>query len=254
MVKGLDIWKDYFKENVDNYVLIGGAACHWYEEEFGLTPRNTRDLDIILIVEALSTEFGMRFWDFIKAGNYASRQRGKRKHEYYRFTSPENSSFPYQVELFSRQIGKLALPEDAHLEPIHIEDGISSLSAILMDDAYYQFTIEHSRVYEGIHIANTEALICLKAKAYIDMLDRMNEGEIIGIDKIEKHKKDVIRLTAMIPGDASFELPEPLKKDFTIFCDLAQTKLPNRDFMKSIGLRNVEAEVLFASLKRYMNI
>ena len=207
-----------------------------------------------MVVEALSTEFGMRFWDFIKEGNYASRQRGERKHEYYRFTSPENSSFPYQVELFSKQIGELPLPEDAHLEPIHIEDGISSLSAILMDEDYYQFTIEHSTVYEGIHIANIEALICLKAKAYIDMLNRKDEGEKIDIDKIEKHKKDVIRLAAMIPGDASFEIPEPLKKDFTIFCDLVQTRLPNRDFMKSIGLRNVDAEVLFASLKRYMKI
>ena len=104
MVRGLDIWKDYFVEYTDHYVLIGGAACHWYEEEYAQNPRATKDLDLILIVESLTAEFGMRFWGFIKEGKYSSRQRGKEKHEYFRFMNPEDKKFPQQVELFSRQI------------------------------------------------------------------------------------------------------------------------------------------------------
>ena len=254
MVRGLDIWKEYFADYADHYVLIGGAACHWYEEEYAQNPRATKDLDLILVVETLSPEFGIRFWDFIKEGKYSSRQRGEEKHEYFRFMNPEDNKFPQQVELFSRQIGGLSIPEDARLEPIHIDDGVSSLSAILMDDTYYNFTIEHSTIIEDMHLANEEALICLKAKAYLDLRNRKTKGEDIDHDKIEKHKKDVIRLAALIPGESRFELPEVLKKDVADFCEAAASNLPNQDFMKSIGLPAMKAYDVIVSLKRYMNI
>lgn len=67
-----------------------------------------------------------------------------------------------------------------------------------MDDDYNAFTIEHSRNIEDIHIANPEALICLKARAYTEMLDRKAEGEQVDSRDIEKHKKDVFRLIAML--------------------------------------------------------
>lgn len=254
MVRGLDIWKEYFANYSSNYVLIGGAACYWYEDEYAQIPRATKDLDLILVAEALSVEFATKFWSFIKTGRYSSRQRNVDKHEYYRFMKPEDKRFPEQIELFSRQLGKLPLPEDAHLEPVHIEDGISSLSAILMDNAYYDFTIEHSTVLEGIHLANEEALICLKAKAYLDLCNRKNEGEQIDSRNIEKHKKDVIRLAALIPSEKRFELPESLLKDVADFCEAINDSLPNQDFMKSIGFSSMSANDVIASLKRNMNI
>lgn len=168
--------------------------------------------------------------------------------------NPADKRFPEQVELFSRQLGKLNLPEDARLEPIHVEDGISSLSAILMDDAYYNFTIDHSTPYEGIRLANIEALICLKAKAYLDLSNRKNEGELIDSRKIDKHKKDVIRLAALIPGESRFKLPVSLYKDVAEFCDTVKDNLPNQDFMKSIGLPTMDATDVITSLKRNMNI
>lgn len=254
MVRGLNIWKDYFEDYADHYVLIGGAACHWYEEEYAQNPRATKDLDLILIVESLTEEFGKRFWDFIKEGRYFTRQRGKEKHEYFRFMNPEDKRFPQQVELFSRQTGLFTLPEDARIEPIHIEDGVSSLSAILMDDAYYNFTIEHSTIVEGMHLANEEALICLKAKAYLDLKNRKAKGEVIDNDKIEKHKKDVIRIAALIPGDSKFELPETLHKDMADFYEAVSPNLPNQDFMKSIGLPSITPSDILDSLKKQMNI
>ncbi len=49
MVRGLDIFKEYFEEYSDNYVIIGGTAC-----------------DIILIVEALNADYVKQFWQFIE--------------------------------------------------------------------------------------------------------------------------------------------------------------------------------------------
>jgi hypothetical protein len=101
---------------------------------------------------------------------------------------------------------------------------------------------------------NYVLLICLKAKAYIDMLSRKSAGEDIDKNKIDKHKKDVIRLVAMLPADSSFDLPESLKKDVAEFCEAIQSSLPNQDFIKSIGLRNISAEELIAVLKKNMNV
>ncbi|MBR6491555.1 MAG: hypothetical protein IKT02_04395 [Bacteroidales bacterium] len=174
MVTGIERWKEYFNDYKDKYVLIGGAACNLLEEELDMNPRATKDLDIILVVEAITPDFGFRLWDFIKSANYVGRSRGDNevKHEYYRFTNPEDKTYPKQIELFARNTGILNLPPDAHIEPISVGEDFSSLSAILMDDDYYAFTIEHSRNIENIHVANPEALICLKAKAYKEMLDK----------------------------------------------------------------------------------
>ncbi len=245
MVTGIERWKEYFNDYKDMYVLIGGAACNLLEEELDMNPRATKDLDLILVVEALTPDFGLRLWDFIRSANYVGRSKGVNgfKHEYYRFTNPEDSSYPKQIELFARNTGIFNLPSDAHIEPISVGEDLSSLSAILMDDDYYAFTIEHSRNIEDIHIANPEALICLKAKAYTEMLDRKSEGEQVDNRDIEKHKKDVFRLVAMLPQDSHFQLPEKLKNDMGDFYRRIGD-LPNPDFFKSAGLRGLDAQRL----------
>lgn len=251
MVKGLDKWQEFFGEYQDKYVLIGGAACNLLEEELDLNPRATKDLDLVLVVEALTPDFGARLWDFIRKANYLGRRRGENeyKHEYYRFVNPEDSSYPKQIELFARHTGILNLPADAHIEPISVGEDLSSLSAILMDDDYYSFTIEHSRNLNNIHLANPEALICLKAKAYVEMIDRRDKGEQVDSRDIEKHKKDVFRLIAMLPGDAHFILAEKLKQDAQQFYDNVG-ELPNEDFFKNAGLIGLNSEVLMDLFRR----
>lgn len=55
---GLDKFKEYFMGYQDQYVLIGGAACDIIFEEQDTAFRATKDLDLVLIVEALTTAFG----------------------------------------------------------------------------------------------------------------------------------------------------------------------------------------------------
>ena len=51
MVKGIDIFQEYFNEYTDQYVLIGGAACSVSFEKQDINfGRTTKDLDIVLIV------------------------------------------------------------------------------------------------------------------------------------------------------------------------------------------------------------
>ena len=43
------------------------------------------------------------------------------------------------IELFTRKPDAIILPEDAVLTPLPIDEEISSLSAILLNDDYYDF-------------------------------------------------------------------------------------------------------------------
>ena len=101
MVKGLDIFRNFFTGYEEQYVLIGGAACDIIFESNGASFRATRDLDMVLIVEALTPEFGERFWKFIVAGRYRNKAINGGKPQFYRFDKPENEMFPKVIELFS---------------------------------------------------------------------------------------------------------------------------------------------------------
>ena len=82
MVAGLAIFRKYFESYPENYVIIGGAACDVLIDEVGLIPRTTKDIDIILIIEALSADFVQQFWQFIKDGNYHYNEKSADKRQY----------------------------------------------------------------------------------------------------------------------------------------------------------------------------
>ena len=70
MVKGLEIFREHFRDYADRYVLIGGAACDIAMTGAGLEFRATEDLDIVLYVETLDAAFVRVFWEFVRAGGY----------------------------------------------------------------------------------------------------------------------------------------------------------------------------------------
>lgn len=241
MVRGIDKFKDKFKQFAGNYVIIGGAACEIHEVLNTQTPRATKDIDIILIVEALSSEFVERFWEFIKEGDYSDNQTGDTvgnpKHQYYRFKKPGNRDYPMQLELFSRNIGIIKNPEDIHLTPIPTDEDLSSLSAILMDDDYYSYTIENSTIEDGVHIANIDSLICLKCKAYLEMIS----GKVkVDSKHIKKHRNDIFRLGAMLVPENRYNLPPKLRYDVSHFCDIIADDMPDDNLFKSANIKEVK--------------
>ena len=102
MVRGLDTFREYFRDYADNYIIIGGTACSELIEDVGLKPRTTKDIDAILIVEALNDRFVTRFWEFIREGKYELWETLSGKTQFYRFIKPQTDGFPLQIELFSR--------------------------------------------------------------------------------------------------------------------------------------------------------
>jgi len=102
MVKGLDTFREYFGNYPDEYVLIGGAACDILFDNSNASFRVTRDLDMVLIVEALSEEFGKQFWRFVRDGGYINKAKSTGEPQFYRFSSPSEEDFPKMIELFAR--------------------------------------------------------------------------------------------------------------------------------------------------------
>lgn len=194
MVKVLDTFRKYFEGYENQYVLIGGAACDIVFESNDTSFRATRDLDMLLIVEALTSEFGERFWKFIQDGRYRNKATNGEKPQFYRFDKPENELFPKMMELFCRS--DFELREMTGVTPIYIDDTVSSLSAILLNDDYYNVLIKGKAVANGLSVLSPEYLILFKAKAYLDLKQRKQNGETVDSNDIKKHKKDVLKITA----------------------------------------------------------
>ena len=249
MVKGIDIFREFFKDHTNNYVLIGGAACDELLTEAGLTFRATKDLDIILIVEALSPEFVEKFWQFVKDGNYENKQKSTGERKYYRFYKPAKSEYPYQLELFARNPDLLDLADDSHLTPIPVDEDLLSLSAILMYEDYYNVTIEYSLVEGSLHYADTKTLICLKAKAFLDLRARKEKGEQVDERNIRKHKNDVIRLAALLTAEDELTLPGPIKTDMQDFIENLKSEPPDyKQIGKNLGIGVLNGDALIRQL------
>jgi hypothetical protein len=250
MVRGLDKLKEYFKNYPDSFIIIGGTACDIIIDEAGFKPRATKDIDIILVVEVLSTDFVKQFWQFINDGAYERKEKSEEKRKYYRFINPEKMDFPYQIELFARNPDLLDLDEGTHMTPIPVDDDLSSLSAILLDDTYYKYLTDNSSVEDCVQRANTHALICLKAKAYLDIAKRIAAGGKEDSKHLRKHKGDVFRLAVMLAETDLFELPDAIKIDLQEFTDTIIEQLPDKQMFKSMGLGSVNVENVFAQLKK----
>lgn len=243
MVKGLDTFKQYFENYKNQYVLIGGVACDVMFENNDASFRATRDIDMVLIVEALTLEFGEKFWRFIQDGKYRNRSTNGQKPQFYRFDKPEDDSYPKMIELFCRN--EFELCEMSKVTPVHIDDTVSSLSAILLDDDYYKILLEGKAEVNGLSVLRPEYLILFKAKAYLDLKQRKENGEAVDSRDVKKHKKDVLRIAAELLLDKVNGLPTRIKSDIDMFIDSLSTEPFDNSSLEVYGLKNEEViEVL----------
>jgi len=244
VVKGLNVFRDYFKGDQDKYVLIGGAACYLAMDEVGLDFRATKDLDIVLCVEAIDAEFARKFWGFVREGEYEIQQKSTGEKQFYRFMKPKNRAFPVMLELFSRQPDGVLLEGEGHLTPLPIDADASSLSAILMDDHYYQLLLSGRQEVGDVCVLQPGLIVVFKAKAWLDLTARRKTGEDVKGDDIRKHKNDVFRLFQLLSPEHKIELPDSIKEDMRQFIADVRQEPP---VLRDLKIHGVSVEDVFVA-------
>ncbi len=246
MVTGLEIFREWFRGNEGQYVIIGGTACDILMTEEGLDFRATKDIDLVLIIEAVDAEFGRKFWDFVKKAGYEHCNRSSGTPEFYRFRHPTSSQYPTMIELFTRKLDAIPLSEDAVLTPLPMDEDISSLSAILLDDNYYDFLKMGKITVDGITVLDAAYLIPFKAKAWMDLTDRKTAGNHVDEKNIRKHKNDVFRLTELLDPTAQIVTPRGVYADIQEF--VRRMEGENVD-VKQLGLAGRTKEKILDEIK-----
>lgn len=103
MVTGIDSFKEWFKGGEEQYAIIGGTACDILMTEDGLDFRATKDIDLVLIIEAVDANFGKKFWEYVKQAGYEHCNKSSGVPQFYRFSHPISNQYPAMIELFTRR-------------------------------------------------------------------------------------------------------------------------------------------------------
>ncbi len=251
MVKGLELFRDHFSAFSDRYVLIGGTACDLILNEAGVEFRVTKDLDIVLCLETIDAEFARKFWTFVKAGGYEAQETSEGDKRFYRFKKPTNGGYPTMLELFCRVPDALKIAGGGELTPIPIDETVSSLSAILLDDVYYRWIQDGKRVIDGVPVVGPEHLIPLKAKAWLDLRDRNAAGQKVDSKDIKKHRNDVFRLFAVINPEYRATLEAPIAADMRRFFE----EIPKEELdLKGLGLGSRSLDSILTTMRTIYGI
>lgn len=251
MVTGFTKFKEKFQGFENQYVVIGGTACDLLMENEDMNFRATKDIDIVLIVESITAEFGKAFWEYIKEAEYEHKNKSTGNAQFYRFTSPKSKEYPYMIEIFGGKPEFIALDENAILTPLSIDDEISSLSAILLNDDYYDLLKSGQVVIDGIPVLKEVCLIPFKAKAWLDLTERKANGEQVDSKNIKKHKNDVFRLGQLITAESRQKLSEEIAADMKRFLDEMKNETID---LKSLGIRGSDQKTIMSLLYRCYEI
>jgi hypothetical protein len=246
MVYGLEKFKEYFRDYSEHYVIIGGTACDILLNEMGIPFRATKDIDLVLIIEVLDESFGIKFWEFINDGGYKHYHRNMDKEQFYRFSEPSGSDFPSMIELFSRKPNKMNLHFDSFLLPIHISDSIPSLSTILLNDKYYNLLLNGKTVIDSCSVLKLEYLVLFKIRAWLDMTNRVNDGDLIDSKTVKKHKNDIFRLIINISPLNRIVVEDEIRKDIIEFIEKIKE---DRFDLNTLGIRTITYDALIERIK-----
>jgi hypothetical protein len=256
MVRGLEIFRDFFKGYESSYVLIGGAACDYWLSDIELTFRVTKDLDVVIVIEALDRNFVSRFHEFVHQGKYENKQKSAGERRYYRFIEPLEPSYPQQLELFSRNSDAIIFPDDQEITPIPVDEDLSSLSAIIMDENYYGMIMKERRTEKSLSLLSPAGLICLKMHAWLDLTEKKLKGAHVDSDDIKKHKNDVFKLFFALPAGLVVQIPTEIRNDVSQFLEKIQSEPWDvKNLGKNMGIpKPPAADVIIQSLEKTFGI
>lgn len=230
MVRGIERFQRHFAGHEETFVLIGGAACDIWFTRQGASFRSTKDIDMVLLLDAGQPLFLGCLREFIRDGGYKVACRHDGKHAFYRFINPAQDDFPTMIELLSPAPPTIELAEGQQVIPLKDDHDASSLSAILMDPDYYRFILSQREVVNGLPLIKPSGLIPLKARAWLDLTRRRADGDMkIRRDEINKHRTDVFRLATLLPVGEALALPMVIAADMAAFLSAFPENSPEWD-------------------------
>ena len=136
----------------------------------------------------------------------------------------------------------------AELTPLPIDEEISSLSAILLNDDYYEF-LKRGRIHvTDVTVLDALHLIPFKAKAWLDLSDRKAAGEQVDSKNIRKHKNDISRLSELLSRDQEplDSLPDTIRNDMNLFFGRIESEDVD---LKQLGIRGKTKDAIVGQLR-----
>ncbi len=131
-----------------------------------------------------------------------------------------------------------------YITDIPTDEDVSSLSAILLNEEYYDFTKNNSEIKEGIRLANEISLLCLKARAYISNKELKAKGANIQTDNIYKHRRDVLRLLTVLNPDTKIPIPDQIKTDLETFLGQLENEIEDvTGILKAMKVQTTPDEI-----------
>ena len=150
------------------------------------------------------------------------------------------------------------LPErlDVTFTPISLDEGVKSLSAIVLDEEYYEYAKEHRDFSAGVPCLSSEALVAFKSSAYLNLLsDREQNPASVRSEDLNKHRNDVFRLVSVMPEGARFELPYVIKERLDNFLTLFPADSEEWGAIRSsIGAMALSPEVYIKRIKEMFSL
>jgi hypothetical protein len=129
-----------------------------------------------------------------------------------------------------------------------MEDYQYSLSAIVLDDDLYRFVVGNSKMVNGIRVASLESLICLKARAYLNLLKEREVGKQVNSDDIKKHRRDIVLLVAARTETEPVSVPVSILETVNEFRQLVNTEESASALMNSLRIDREQLNVYIEAL------
>lgn len=154
-IHGLDHFAEYLSDVNEMFAIVGGVASAVLMGEAGQEFRPTKDIDLVIIAKP-SQPFTTKLKRYIEEGGYEIQEKADGSPSFYRFLKPINKDYPIQIEVFSNNVDQLDLGSQQHIIPIKTDPAAGRLSAILLEEDYFQL-IKNNRKVVGKHSIATVA-------------------------------------------------------------------------------------------------
>ena len=149
------------------------------------------------------------------------------------------------IELFSRRPDYLKAL-DSRLAPIHVSEDVISLSAILLDEDYYNLLKAGTIDVDGVSVLDIKYLVLFKIKAWLDLSLRKDQNENVDSKNIKKHKNDVLRLMVNIGPDDNLVIKGQILNDVVAFL---KSNIDKEIDLKTLGIKGITYTEIMERIK-----